>query len=49
MALPLTLLRHDIIKYRFWFFAGESEEADLAEVALANMTILFNHKLEEEL
>ena len=49
MALLLALLGHDIINYRFLVFAGESEEADLVKVALANMTILFNHKLEEEL
>jgi len=48
MALLLALLGHDIIKYRFLIFARESKEAHLAEMALPNMTIFFNYKLEEE-
>jgi hypothetical protein len=47
VPLPLNLLGHDIIQYHFLVFLPVSKEADLAEMAYENMTILY--KLEEEL
>jgi hypothetical protein len=40
VPLPLHLLGHDIIKYRFLVFLPAGKEADLAEIACTNMTIL---------
>jgi len=47
VPLPLNLRGHDIMKYRFLVFLPVSKEADLAEMACANMTILC--KSEKEL
>jgi len=40
VPIPFNLLGHDIMKYPLLFFLSAVKEADLAEIACTNMTIL---------
>ena len=46
MPIPFNLLGHDIMKYPLLVFLPAGKEADLAEIACTNMTILCKEEKE---